>query len=771
MIDLSKTFFPAMYPLFPRTPFWLFSNRKAFSMACAALLTGSLLALPNLRSAPESTVQVGKGSYTTHRPDPCKPLPPEPFRTDSLKGPIPTNQWWSSLVWKPFSQPLFAHPLAMTCGPEGLGITYTGDAIVGSAQAIMGPAPDGDIKVGLVGVDAFKDARAADFSDWFVTARFTHEKAEMDATFGHGSPYVYLRHRNARVRLSFAIPPELWSHDPKAPVVGLTVRGRHYGLFAPKGSTWAKKGGQGLELQSEGDFMTIALLPSRSPDALKRFAAFAHHHVTNTEVSHQITAGHVVSNYRFSTEAMEGSGSDTFFALYPHQWKYARNASLTDGYRSVRGDMKLGSGTSFQTRIPVHGVLPHLPAEGIKDRQRLADHLAKLPPGKLNAFKDTYWEGKDLGRLATLAGIAEAAGMEDLRAAYLKEVRGRLENWFTASAAENYPVFYYNKTWTSMIGSKPSYGSDEQLNDHHFHYGYFIRAAAEVVRHDPSWANDWGPMVEMLIRDIASSDREDPMFPHLRCFDVYAGHSWASGHADFADGNNQESSSESLNAWYSLILWGEVTGNDRIRDTGICLFNVERTAVEEYWFDVSGTNFAKGFGEEALGMVWGGKGAYATWFSGDADCIYGINWLPFTPASLYMGRHPEYVRRNHDRVVELRPKGDDYNNGWGDLVAMFGALGRPKPAAAYISENPNCSLEGGNTHAFMDHWCHTLDRLGQVDASVTADHPFHAVFEKDGRKTRAVYNFGEKPLTVRFSDGVEIKAAARSMTVSRDGGT
>ena len=103
-------------------------------------------------------------------------------------------------------------------------------------------------------------------------------------------------------------------------------------------------------------------------------------------------------------------------------------------------------------------------------------------------------------------------------------------------------------TLRTLIGSKPSYGSDGQLNDHHFHYGYFIRAAAEVARLDPTWVEKWGGMVELLIRDIASTNREDLLFPHLRCFDVYAGHSWASGHAKFGDGNNQESSSESMNA-------------------------------------------------------------------------------------------------------------------------------------------------------------------------------------------------------------------------------
>ena len=69
-------------------------------------------------------------------------------------------------------------------------------------------------------------------------------------------------------------------------------------------------------------------------------------------------------------------------------------------------------------------------------------------------------------------------------------------------------------------------------------------------------------MVNLLIRDIASPDPDDPMFPSIRCFDLYAGHSWASGHAKFADGNNQESSSESMNAWYAMMLWGEVTGDE-----------------------------------------------------------------------------------------------------------------------------------------------------------------------------------------------------------------
>ena len=220
-----------------------------------------------------------------------------------------------------------------------------------------------------------------------------------------------------------------------------------------------------------------------------------------------------------------------------------------------------------------------------------------------------------------------------------------------------------------------------------------------------------------------------------------------------------------MNAWYGMMLWGEATGNRTIRDTGTYLFNTERTAVEEYWFDVSGTNYPEDFPQVALGMVWGGKGAFATWFSGDIDCIHGINWLPFTPASIYMGRHPAYVKTNFDRIVSQRKEGSNFNNGWGDLVVMFGALSNPAPALEYINSNPNCSLEGGNTHAFMYHWIGTLAELGLTDPKVVADHPFTNVYHKGGKKTYAAYNFGNKPLDVKFSDGTKLVATPAGLTV------
>lgn len=719
----------------------------------------------------DDVVQVGAGGYRRTRPQPCKPLPDMVHKTENLTGPVITGQWWSSLLWqrKKFSQPLFAHPQVVACTTSGLTVGYPGSQIHGNAAGIFGAGvgPEGDLRLGHSAAQTFTQALCDGYSDWFVSALFSSGPARMRVSFGHGSPFVYCLYAEGNPTVSFKRRPQLWAGTDQDAVLGLTADGHHYGLFGPTGSTWTGLDGTTWTNHARGKpYFAVALLPNDQPATLAAFRKFAYNHVTDTQVIYRTEAGLVRATYRPTLKAYEGETSGTIFALYPHQWKYT-SAKLTDlTYGSVRGTMKVAIGESFATAVPIQGVLPLLPPEGVQDKARMLGYLqaerAKIRRGD---FTDTYWEGKFLGRLATLSGIAEATGDAALQQAFLDEIKRRLENWFTASPGKEQPVFYYNAVWNTLIGSRPSYGSDSSLNDHHFHYGYFIRAAAEVARVDRAWAEKWAPMVNLLIRDIASPDRHDALFPYLRCFDKYAGHSWASGDANFADGNNQESSSESMNAWYGLILWGQALGDTTIRDTGLFLYNTERTAVEEYWFDVSGTNYPPDYPNVALGMCWGGKGAFGTWFSGDIDCIHGINWLPFTPASIYMGRHPDYVKKNHDRIVEKRSGGRDYNNGWGDLVIMFQALSDPAAAARYIDAKPDCKLEEGNSHAFMYHWIYTLQNLGRNDSGVTADYPLVNVYQKGQQRSYAAYNYLATPLTVKFSDGTTLVAKPQSLTV------
>ena len=67
-------------------------------------------------------------------------------------------------------------------------------------------------------------------------------------------------------------------------------------------------------------------------------------------------------------------------------------------------------------------------------------------------------------------------------------------------------------------------------NDHHFHYGYIVYAAAVIAYLDPDWLNQgtnkaW---VNSLARDFANPV-DDNEYPFSRSFDWYHGHSWAKG--------------------------------------------------------------------------------------------------------------------------------------------------------------------------------------------------------------------------------------------------
>ena len=95
------------------------------------------------------------------------------------------------------------------------------------------------------------------------------------------------------------------------------------------------------------------------------------------------------------------------------------------------------------------------------------------------------------------------------------------------------------------------------------HFGYHIYAAAVVSKFDRDWARRHFEHVLLLVRDIANPSPQDPYFPTWRHKDWYLGFSWASGIVTarglaYPNGRNQESVSESINAYEAVAIYGEV---------------------------------------------------------------------------------------------------------------------------------------------------------------------------------------------------------------------
>ena len=194
-------------------------------------------------------------------------------------------------------------------------------------------------------------------------------------------------------------------------------------------------------------------------------------------------------------------------------------------------------------------------------------------PSRWNDQTNTYWAGKNYGKVAELAAIADLVNMHVEATQLVDWLKSELSDWFTAESNGNLDVkkyFVYDEQWNTLLGIEESFQAHQQLNDHHFHYGYFVRAAAEICRQDASWCgqDQYGPMIELLIRDYAGG-RDDPMFPYLRNFDPANGFSWASGNANFVRGNNNESVSEAANAYGAIVLYGLITGRDDLVERGI----------------------------------------------------------------------------------------------------------------------------------------------------------------------------------------------------------
>jgi hypothetical protein len=226
-----------------------------------------------------------------------------------------------------------------------------------------------------------------------------------------------------------------------------------------------------------------------------------------------------------------------------------------------------------------------------------------------------------------------------------------------------YKFIAYNPAWNSLLGNVSWYGSIENLADHHFGWGYLIKAAALVAQFDTSIEPDtqkpwwdieqgWGGIVNLMIRDVmdwrkpGEADPTGLTFAHCKYLNPVEGHMYANGHGNGGDGNDEESSSEAINFANACIEWGAATGQEDIRDMGILLRSMYAQAVPMYWFNVDGdvlpsTTADKPFPIAA--QITGAGNRHDTYFSGgtsDAGCpsrnsdVVAIEALPVTAGTL-----------------------------------------------------------------------------------------------------------------------------------------
>ena len=722
------------------------------------------------------TVKLGAAAYYTAPKTGDRTVPPATQRTPALQNaPAQTSQWYSTVVYNAKPEAVFVQPLTVKPTAAGLEVSLPVKQVKSTERR------DVEIRYPhssplLIAPTAFLPgpSRLAKHGDWSVAISMGRGADDMTVSVAHGVPYAFVQisRGDALVKLPAGANARVNPLDPR--ILLLDANGVHYAVFGPGGGNWKQDAATEwqLHLPKGKGYLSAAAMPDGTADTLALFVRHAYAFIEDTRVKWAFdpASSKVETTFTASTKTMEGEPGTALLGLYPHHW--INNPLLVTKagpeFDTVRGKIRLLESDSFKTSATYTGFVPFWP--GVTDATRKAELVELMKVDQRNARrmmleegKGPYWQGKGLQRISKLMDVVEQQGDLEGRDKLLDLVKTRTESWFTG---EGGGYFHYDSRQGTVASYPEEFFAVEQLNDHHFTYGYWIRAAADIALRDPMWAASqrWGGMVDLLIADIATTQRDQARFPFLRNFDPYEGHSWASGIGMGEMGNNQESSSEAINAWAGLILWGEIKGDKALRDLGLYLYTTEIEAVNHYWFDIHGKVLAPEYKNLEVSQLFGGMYSHNTWWIDDPRQIKGINLLPITTASSYLGQNPTFVKKN---LATLAPETAIYNargfyakppDIWQDIFAQY--LSLADPAAALASWNRWGSVELGDTRSHALHFMQSLNEMGTPDFSVTADTTLFAVFKRtDGKHTYLAYNAGNTQLNVTFSDGKQLSVA------------
>ncbi len=732
----------------------------------------------------------------------------------ALTKPTPTHKWWGSV---PFMGEMtigdantaaYITPDPMTARISERGVRVMGipSGLTTTTDGFLYPIPDpfSEVFDGIaVGNSLHSNLQGylKDHSDGSVTVEWqSNNIAVMEATFVHGSPYIYFKVYDGKIVIRTlrddGSEKGTFYHQDNSLGIWTSVAGNanNFLVTGEGTTTFDNITSNEITVNNTANELTLTYLPSLNgapADTLTSFfATKARNVVASVAIDYTVDKATNSVTVSHSYKNSQGAAVETIAGMHPLHWKNSPQTTSTYQIKSARGTIKFSETDQFSYQIPFVGVLPTLPSiDGTFEQPTLETMITEFIAQGVDAWNthtDAYWSGKNYSKVAELTAIAESIGMTTEASTLRNWLKTELSDWFTAETDSNLDInkyFVYDKEWSTLLALEESFMSHQQLNDHHFHYGYFIRAAAEVCRLDASWCSDeqYGPMIQLLIRDYAGG-KDDAMFPYLRNFDPANGFSWASGKVNFARGNNNESTSEAANAYGAIILYGLITDNNDLVERGMYLHASTTAAYWQYWNNIDDynnvgeteNNFPDGYDKITTSIIWGDGAVFSTWFSAAHAHILGIQGLPINPLTLHVGLHADYmedyVTLGLSESSNGKPSGlvdDQWRDIWWNLWAMTNA----DLAIADYASVSNYDAEAGETKAHTYHWLHTFSKLGHLKTgtgALTANHPAALAFEKNGITSYVVYNYDSQVIQVTFSDGKVINATANGFTVVSD---
>ncbi len=590
----------------------------------------------------------------------------------TLPAPRPTNAAWQNFVLGPGQNRVDFLPYQLKAVPEGLAIALATPVNTGNAVDVP------DLKqLVLSSLQAFTSRALDAYDPLSVTMSWRATGGTMTAPMVFGMPYVTADYAGLR---PFILPGTFTISSVNSVTNPTSATGTRFELSLSDGSNWLVYTSAPVTFDWNRGTMTArsAFTGTLRVASLRRpaDAAILDAHAAAIPRSGRIeaTVSCDVATLRF-VYTSTGTGPMLLDALPHHLARLAMPALVDLEHPTLTGTLRAVEGNTWTMTIPLTTIdwtapRPLDPALTVPLKTALTADVAAMPA----VPNDAYFGGKALARLARLALIADELNEPATAATVRARLGPQVAAWLDGTNAN---PLQFDSTWggivtrDSLAAPNAEFGAGH-YNDHHFHWGYHLYAAAVMARNDPSFAAAHRAGLLSMVRDIANPSAVDPHFPRHRAMDFFRGHAWAAGLSEFADGQNQESTSEAVNAWYAMHLVGLTLGDRRVSDLGRLLLTLELDAAHTYWQMPSASpHYGYPFkARRMVGILFQTRAVFGTFFGGNPEYVYGIQMLPFTPITeTLLGR--SWVS---DSWPELNTAAMGAAPGWRGFLSMSHAI-------------------------------------------------------------------------------------------------
>ncbi|KAJ5920307.1 hypothetical protein N7516_011165 [Penicillium verrucosum] len=382
-------------------------------------------------------------------------------------------------------------------------------------------------------------------------------------------------------------------------------------------------------------------------------------------------------------------------------------AVIGESWTMVEQNLPIDIG--FAPWSTTQGSAHELSAAAQKAILQAAPHELKQNIPEQTSLNSMYYSGKALSKFATLVYTVNQLGNNvDLATDAFQQLKKSFDLF--VQNKQQYPLAY-DTVWKGVVSTAGYNGDLNQdfgntaYNDHHFHYGYFIQAAAIIGSLDPSWLAANKEWVNMLVRDAGNSATDDPHFPFSRSFDWYNGHSWAKGLFESFDGKDQESTSEDTMFAYAIKMWGQTTGDASMEARGNVMLGILGRSLNNYFLmeDDNVNQPANFIGNKVTGILFENKVDHTTYFGANLEFIQGIHMLPLMPHSPFT-RRKEFVHQEWQAMFaeNASTPASKVEGGWRGVLYANLALIDPKASWEFFTQ-PNFDyswIDGGATRTW-----------------------------------------------------------------------